>query len=41
MTKINQSYKGGARKIEIKNNYPNRKITLKIKRNSKIRIKKT
>ena len=40
MSEITQKYKGGARKITIKSNYPNVKLALKLPRSSTIRIKR-
>lgn len=40
MSEIEQKYKGGARKIDIKSNYPNAKISVKLPRSSTIRIKR-
>ena len=40
MSKIKQSYKGPASKVKIASNYPNRKLKLTTKRNTRIRIKK-
>ena len=40
MSEITQKYKGGARKIDIKSNYPNAKISVKLPRSSTIRIKR-
>ena len=41
MTRVRQYYRGGASKVRISNNYPNRKIVLKSSRISKIRIRKS
>lgn len=40
MSEIKQKYKGGAREIDIKSNYPNAKISVKLPRSSTIRIKR-
>lgn len=40
MSEIKQKYKGGAREIDIKSNYPNSKISVKLPRSSTIRIKR-
>lgn len=40
MSKITQKYKGWARKITVKSNYPNVKLSVKLPRSSTIRIKR-
>ena len=40
MSEITQKYKGGARKITIKSNYPNVEAKIKLPRSSTIRIKR-
>ena len=40
MTRIRQRYKGNANKVNIKSNYPNRKVSLKVNRRTRIKVRR-